>query len=43
MTESRSFLVTTDESQANEREENRNTQNNDTVHSKILHLPSKVP
>lgn len=43
MTESRSFVLTADEGQANEREENRNTQNNDTVHSKILHLPSKVP
>lgn len=33
VTESRSFLFTTDEGHANQREEHRDTQDNDTVHS----------
>lgn len=39
-TESRSFLFATDQSHANQREEDRDTQQNDTIHSLILHLPS---
>jgi hypothetical protein len=35
----RSLFFTTDEGHANHREENRDTQDNDTVHSEILHLP----
>lgn len=40
MTESRSFVFATDQSHANQREKDRDTQQNDTIHSLILHLPS---
>lgn len=43
VTESRSFVFATDQSHANQREENRDTQQNDTIHSLIstcLQVPS---
>jgi hypothetical protein len=40
MTESRSFVLATNQSHANQREEDRDTQQNDTIHNLILHLPS---